>query len=382
VVAGIHISNESVMKKLRGKKGTEVKLTVKRHAIPSQLHFTVTRDVIPVHSLDAAYMIDNTIGYIRLNKFSKDTPDEFNAGLKKLIDAGMQNLIIDLRNNPGGFLSGAVEIADALLDGKKLIVYTDGRAVGRRDYTAQYEGPFENGKLVVLVNEASASASEILAGALKDNKRASIVGRRTFGKGLVQEVYNLPDSSAIRLTIARYYTPSGKCIQRSYDHGVDAYYNEYADIILNGGELPDSLKNKIDVNWGIVPDYEVMIDTSEHAKTFNRLFNQGLIQQFAYTYYGAHTSEFAKFASAIQFKNEYTVSDAMFTDFISYVNMQDKSMQLDVSSVNGAQKKILTAMKAFLGRQKWNDEGFYPMMNEIDEDVLEAIRILKEPVKP
>ncbi|MFN0275521.1 MAG: S41 family peptidase [Chitinophagales bacterium] len=382
LVAGKSITNERVMKKLRGQKGTQVKLGIKRFGEPALLSFTITRDAIPVHSLDVAYMMDDKIGYMKLNKFSKDTPDEFRAGLKKLTDSGMKKLILDLRGNPGGYLSGAVQIADELLDGSKLIVYTDGRSVGRRDYEAQYQGLFEKGDIVVLVNEGSASASEILAGALKDNKRATIVGRRTFGKGLVQEVYPLPDSSALRLTIARYYTPSGVSIQRSYDHGVDAYYNEYADIVLNGGELPDSLKGKIDVNWGIVPDRFVKTDTSDNSKTFNLLFNKLYIQRFAYTYYGDNTSEFSKYNSVEQFRNEFTISDAMFAKFIAYANAQDSSLQLNPASINGSKTKITAAIKAFLARQKWNDAGFFPLMNEIDEDVMEALKVLKEPVKP
>lgn len=381
LVAGINITNEKVVKKLRGKKGTQVHLSIKRFGETALLNFTVTRDVIPVHSLDAAYMIDEQIGYIKLNKFSKGTPDEFRSGMKKLTDAGMKKLILDLRGNPGGYLSGAVEIADELLDGKKLIVYTDGRSVGRRDYAAQYQGIFESGEVVVLVNEGSASASEILAGALKDNKRATIVGRRTFGKGLVQEVYPLPDSSAIRLTIARYYTPNGESIQRSYAHGVDAYYNEYADIVMNGGDLPDSLKGKIDVNWGIVPDRYVKTDTSENSKTFNHLFNRGIIQRFAYTYYGDHTSEFSKYASVEQFRNDFTVSDELFQKFIAFANAEDSTLHLQTDKINGSKTKIVASVKAFLARQKWNDAGFFPLMNEIDDDVQEALKILREPVK-
>ncbi|MBC8047913.1 MAG: S41 family peptidase [Fimbriimonadaceae bacterium] len=382
IVAGKNITNERVIKKLRGKKGTLVKLTIKRFGEKEPLAFDVIRDVIPVHSLDAAYMIDNEIGYLKLNKFSKDTPEEFNEGLKKLIDSGMKKLILDLRGNPGGYLSGAVQIADELLDGKKLIVYTNGRAVGRHDYNAQYMGKFEKGEVVVLVNEGSASASEILAGALQDNKRAEIVGRRTFGKGLVQEVYDLPDSSAIRLTVARYYTPSGKSIQRSYAHGVDAYYDEYADIIFNGGEVPDSLVGKIDVNWGILPDYIVKLDTSDNSKTFNQLFNRGYIQRYAYTYYGEHTNEFTQFKSVEQFKNEFSVSEKMFTDFIAYSNAQDKELKLDPAKINGSKEKIIAAIKAFLARQKWNDDGFYPLMNEIDEDVIQAIKVLQKKPLP
>lgn len=381
-VAGIHITNDKVMKKLKGRKGTHVKLTIKRFTEKQPLNFDIVRDVIPVHSLDAAYMIDAEIGYIKLNKFSKDTPEEFETGLNELLGSGMKKLILDLRGNPGGYLNGAVQIADDLIDGKKLIVYTDGRAVGRHDYNAQYEGMFEQGALVVLLNEGSASASEILAGALKDNKRATIVGRRSFGKGLVQEVYELPDSSAMRLTIARYYTPSGKCIQRSYANGVDAYYEQYSEILMNGGELPDSLKGKVDENWGIAPDILVKLDTSDNSKTFNQLFNRGYIQRFAYTYYGEHTSEFANYNSVTQFEKEFSISDKMYNDFIAYANRQDSSLQLNNQKTEGSKEKINAAIEAFLARQKWNDKGFYPMMNAIDDDIKAAINALRTTEKP
>lgn len=376
-VAGVNIETEKVMHKLKGKKGTEVQVDIKRDGEKELLHFNIVRDKIPVHSMDIAYLISGDIGYLKLNKFSKDTPKEFDEGLKKLIDSGMKKLILDLRSNPGGYLNGAVDIADEFIDGKKLIVYTDGRVVGRHDYNAQYLGKFEQGEVVVLINENSASASEILAGALQDNKRATIVGRRSFGKGLVQEIYDLPDSSALRLTVARYYTPSGKCIQRSYDHGVDAYYEEYTEIMMNGGELPDSLKRKIDVNWGIKPDVYVKHDTSDMVKQFNILYNRGLIQRFAYTYYSVHTKQFATYTTVDDYMNNFSIDNTLFAEFIKFANAQDSSLHLDAIKINGSRDKIDTSIKAYIARQKWNDAGYYPVMNKIDEDVEAALKVLQ-----
>ncbi len=382
LVAGKSITNEQVIKKLRGKKGTPVNIKVFRKGEKDLLSYKIIRDVIPVNSLDVAYMVDDKIGYLKLNKFSKDTPAEFEQGMQKLLSKGMQKLILDLRGNPGGYLTGAVTIADDFLPGKKLIVYTQGRAVGRSDYEARQIGMFEKGDLVVLMNEGSASASEILAGALQDNNRATIIGRTSFGKGLVQEVYSLPDSSAVRLTIARYYTPNGKSIQRSYEKGVDAYYEQYAELLMNSGELPDSLKDKIDMSWGIHPDVYVVPDTSERIKLFNQLFNRGYIQQFSYGYYASNRGQFSDYTDLQTYRDKFFVDDAMFREFINFANSRDKEFKVDLNKINGSRKKIDAAIKAFIARQKWGNEGFYPLFNEMDNDFKAAVQELNEFDKP
>lgn len=381
VVAGNGITNEKVVRLLRGKKGTTVKVQIYRKGEPDLHDFEITRDKIPVYSVDVAYMVTPEIGYIRINKFAKETPFEFAEGVKKLLDSGMTRMIMDLRGNPGGYLTGAVDLADQLIPGKRLIVYTDGRAVGRSDYFSGKMGLFESGDLVVLINEGSASASEILAGALQDNDRATIIGHRSFGKGLVQEIYTLPDNSAIRLTIARYYTPDGKSIQRSYESGVDAYYDQYVSILENGGELPDSLKNNPDMDWGIHPDIQVPVDTTAHTVYFNRLYNRGYINQFAYSYYSEHSADFSRFESWEAFNQNFHVDDAMFKSFVAFADSRDTAFRVTEEQAAPVRSKIDVAIKAFLARQKWGNDGFYPIMNTIDADFQRAMQFLQSPGK-
>lgn len=376
-VAGIKIASDGVIKKLKGTKGTIVNIKVKRQGEKTLLPFSIVRDVIPITSIDAAYMVDEKTGYIKVNKFSDKTPIEFDDALLSLINTGMKSLILDLRGNPGGYLTGAVALADEFLPGTPLIVYTEGRAVGRNDYRAGKNGLFEQGAVIVLVNEYSASASEILAGALQDNKRATIVGRRSFGKGLVQQVYDLNDSSAIRLTIARYYTPSGKSIQRPYTDGVDAYYEQYMSIILNGGELPDSLKGNDKLDWGIHPDIYVPIDTSPINQTLNYLLNRAYIQQFSYSNYSANPKSFSGYSDLKTFANTYTVSDAIFNKFIDYVHKHDTDKGVTDAEIAAARMKIEVSIKAYIARQQWGDNGYYTNMNRIDDTVNKALEQLK-----
>ena len=377
LVAGQKIISEKVIKKLRGKKGTEVTADIKRQGEKNLMPFTIVRDVIPIRSVDAAYMVNDKIGYIKVNKFSDKTPIEFDDALMNLKNSGMKQLILDLRGNPGGYLTGAVALADEFLAGTPLIVYTEGRAVGRSDYNAGKNGLFESGNLVVLINEYSASASEILAGALQDNKRAKIVGRRSFGKGLVQQVYDLNDSSAIRLTIARYYTPSGKSIQRAYDDGVDAYYDQYMSIIMNGGELPDSLKGNKNIDWGIHPDVFVPIDTTPINQTLNYLLNRSYVQQFSYSTYSANPKSFAAYTDMRNFASTYVVTDAMFNKFKQFVIAHDPDKGVSESEIIAARPKIEIAIKAYLSRQQWGDNGYYLNMNMLDDTFNKAVEQVK-----
>lgn len=373
LVAGIGITSDRVIKHLRGKKGTTVKVSIKRQGVGKLMPFTITRDVIPVKSIDAAFMLTDKTGFIRVNSFSEPTPIEFKEALANLVADGMKDLIIDLRGNPGGFLSGAVALADELLPGSPLIVYTEGRAVGRNDYYAGKPGLFEKGKVIILVNEYSASASEILAGALQDNDRATIVGRKSFGKGLVQQVYDLPDSSAIRLTVARYYTPSGKCIQRPYDKGVDKYYEDYMSIVMNGGELPDSLKDKSTGDWGIHPDILIPMDTTPNQQTYNYLFNSLMMQQFCYTTFSAQPKTFKSYADVNSFVSGYTVSDDMYNKFIQFVHTHDTTKGITDEEIKAARAKVEVGIKAFLARQVWGDNGYYYVLSAIDENVKRSL---------
>lgn len=278
VIAGVKMSTEEVMRRLRGPKGSKVNVKVQRNGVNELLPFTIKRDKIPVYSLDATYMVNSTTGYIRISRFAATTGDEFRTALHKLQSQGMKDLILDLQGNGGGYLNAAIEVCDQLLGKKELIVYTEGRRNPRSEFEAKGDGDFLNGRLVVLVDEYSASASEIVTGAIQDWDRGIVVGRRTFGKGLVQRPIDLPDGSMIRLTVARYYTPSGRCIQKPYE-SVEQYnrdlierYNRGEMLSADSIHFPDSLKARtlklgrtVYGGGGIMPDYFVPIDTTMYT---------------------------------------------------------------------------------------------------------------------
>ncbi|MEI6817391.1 MAG: S41 family peptidase, partial [Bacteroidota bacterium] len=250
-IAGTKITNKDVVKLLRGETGSKVTVGIVRLGTAGIKDYKISRGKIPIYSVDVGYMINPTIGYIKISRFANNTYEEFMEKLDALLKAGMKSLILDLKGNPGGYLSAATKITDEFLDGNKMIVYTQGQARKKTEYSASSNGAFLHGKLLVLIDEGSASASEIVSGALQDWDRATIVGRRSFGKGLVQEQTDFPDGSAMRLTVARYYTPTGRCIQRPYDHGTESYYDNVRDRATNGElesldsiHLPDSLKFK------------------------------------------------------------------------------------------------------------------------------------------
>ena len=297
-VAGTGITNLDVMKKLKGPKGTKVNVSIKRRRVDKLLEFTITRDEIPIYSLDASYMVDDKVGYIKLARFSNTTMDEFNEAMTKLQGKGMKDLILDLSGNGGGYLYVAIDLADQFLAGRRMIVYTEGVHNPRRNYYSTDKGSFESGKLVIMIDETSASASEIVSGAMQDWDRAVLVGRRSFGKGLVQGRFELNDGSEIRLTVARYFTPAGRLIQKSYSEGYEAYSHELLER-YNSGELsgedtkhfPDSLKyhtlikNRVVYGGGgILPDYLVPIDTTEYSDYYRDLISQGVLNQFILEY--------------------------------------------------------------------------------------------------
>ena len=323
LIAGVKMSSEEVMKKLRGPKGTTVTVKVLRRGVPELLEFHIVRDKIPIYSIDASYMADAEIGYIRLSRFAATSVDEFRKAEEKLKAKGMKKLILDLTGNGGGILQTATDIADEFLDKGKLIVYTEGRAQPRSNITATSKGQFEQGDLVILVDESSASASEIVAGAIQDWDRGVIVGRRTFGKGLVQRQLPLPDGTMIRLTVARYYTPSGRCIQKPYKGGdIDAYNMDffyryqkgellYADSI----HFPDSLKYKTLVNkrtvyggGGIMPDYFVPIDTTSLTNLHRDLIAKGIVNRIVITEVDNHRKLLLKaYPDVDAFKKNYSI---------------------------------------------------------------------------
>lgn len=359
---------------IRGKAGTPVQLTTVRGTALRTV--TVTRGRIPLPALDASYMIDATTGYLRLNKFSETTYKEFMEAMEKLKAAGMQKLLLDLRGNGGGYVMQAVNIADEFLDGEKMIVYTQGTNIDRKEYKASKEGIFEKGKLVVLVDELTASASEILAGALQDWDRATIVGRRTFGKGLVQEQFGLSDGSAIRLTVARYYTPTGRSIQRPYDRGKKIYMEELRERYENGETIrPDSLHAATEKKYttsngrtvygggGISPDAAVYLDTSKFTHNVTRLYLDGRFSAFIYQYYMSNLPQFERYKTAEEFAVKYQDTEDAWKQLVTYA-LQD-SVYLE--AVPQADKQnIEERIKAYLARLKWRSQGFYRVYNLYD----------------
>lgn len=389
LVAGVGIKSDDAIKHLKGPRGTEVDISVYRRGIKGLLDFTIIRDVIPTFSVDVAYMSNDTIGYIKVSKFSATTYEEFAAALNALIHQGLKSLILDLRGNTGGYLQAATQMADEFLQAEQLIVYTEGNNRPRSYAYATRKGMFEDHSLIVLINEGSASASEIVAGAVQDNDRGMIIGRRSFGKGLVQEQMTLPDGSAVRLTIARYYTPTGRCIQRPYENGTDDYYDSFYERFHNGEiqnadsiHFDDSLKyitpggRTVYGGGGIMPDIYVPYDSKDYPDYYNMLLDRGLIFQFAFKYTDTHREVLGKYASFDEFDKDFKVSNSMFNDFLVYA--EDKGVEKDTKGIRESKNRIKTLMKAFIGRNLYDDDGFYPIYHRIDETFLRAIEYLED----
>jgi carboxyl-terminal processing protease len=382
---GKYFSSDSVKKYIRGAGGSKVVLEVLRGNKTQTV--TITRGTIPVPAVDAAYMIDKTNGYIKLNKFTTTSYEEFMKATETLQKEGLQKLILDLRGNGGGFMDEAINMADEFLDNDKLIVYTQGAHNPKREYRCKRPGLFEKGNLVVLVDELSASASEVLTGALQDWDRATVVGRRTFGKGLVQEQYSLSDGSAIRLTIARYYTPLGRSIQRPYDKGKKVYLEEIGERFSNGEALyADS--NKITTGkqfktnggkivyggGGIMPDIFVPLDTASYPDAVNRVLYDGTLNNFVYHYYLKHRSEINSLKSVADYIQKFDQSEELWNQFSVAV-----SSRVDLNSLSEKQKhSFQKRMEAYLARFKWRNYGFYQVLNNDDPAFVKAMEELKK----
>lgn len=383
LAAGVKISNEKIRSLLRGERGSKIILEILNES--GKKNITVTRDAIPLVSVDAAYMIDNSTGYIKLNRFSSKTYREFMLSLEKLKKAGLQKLVLDLRGNGGGVLEEAVEIADEFLPGDKLITYTEGSHFKRKEYRCKRQGQFEDGKLVVLIDEGTASASEVLCGALQDWDRASFAGRRSFGKGLVQEQYNLSDGSALRLTIARYYTPVGRSIQRPYTNGKKLYYDEVSNRFKDGEtQVADSVKTdttkmyktamgkKVYGGGGITPEYFVASDTG--AALFSQLFEKGTISRYAIRYFLTNKTSLNTYKTPAEFARNFSVTPDTWKGFMAQA-MQDS---VNVNSLKPAVFSTLNnLLKASIARIKWRGEGYFQALNENDNGVKRALELLK-----
>jgi carboxyl-terminal processing protease len=388
-VAGIGISNRGVIDRLRGKKGTEVDVEIKRQRSKELLEFTIVRDKIPQYSVDAGYMVDDEIGYIKVNRFSETTYDEFREKLQLLVDQGMKKLIVDLQSNPGGYMDRAVNMADEMIAENAMIVSQEGKEPrANAEYRAYRKGLFEQGPVIVLINEGSASGSEIVAGAIQDNDRGLIVGRRSFGKGLVQSLFRLSDGSELRLTISRYYTPSGRSIQKPYDRGLSAYQNEFHDRVEHG-ELfhADSIKFDDSLSYqttkgrtvygggGIMPDYFIPLDTSEDSRYYFGLRNNNALREFSLNYYQKNQKQLEKM-SFDDFRDNFEIDKKMVSDLVA---LGEKfGMPYDQEGFEKSEKVIKAIVKASIARNVWGRESYYPIINEINEIYLEALKLFDE----
>jgi carboxyl-terminal processing protease len=384
VVAGNGITADKIKKFLRGPGASSVKVTMFRsHELKP---FTIQRGSIPLPALDASYMIDRESGYIRINKFSRTTFEEFMISLEALEKQGMKKLVLDIRGNGGGIVDEAVNMADEFLGNDELIVYTEGRKSPRKEYHAQRPGSFESGKLILLVDEGTASASEILTGALQDWDRATIVGRRTFGKGLVQEPFELNDGSELRLTIARYYTPLGRSIQKPYNKGRDAYNEEVIDRFHNGEMIHGDTSSihtgpvfrtpagrQVYGGGGITPDVFVALDTSQIARSVSALYISGTLNNFIYEYYIHHQAELKKFQSPADFYSGFKNEADVWNSLVLYA----KKDSIDIGEVSASDRsQVEIRVKALLARLLWRTQGYFYIINQQDPAVKKARELL------
>ena len=384
------MSSTDVMKQLKGPKGTKVKVGIKRQDLKKTLFITITRDDIPVNTVDAYYMIDKNTGYIKINQFGRHTYDEFITAMASLMDEGAKRYMIDLRGNGGGFMEMAVLMANEFLPADQLIVYTKGRY--KRDDNEVWSdgnGSFQDAEVAVLIDELSASASEIFAGALQDNDRGLIVGCRSFGKGLVQKEFVLPDSSAIRLTTARYYTPSGRCIQKDYKEGALVYMNELSNRISNG-ELFSRDSMKVDKSQvfttlhgrtvygggGIMPDLFVGIDTTWVSSYYRDVNKANLLVQYAFNYCDKNRASLNKMSDYMQFLRMAPSDDALLKDFADYA--ADNGVAPRWYYINRSRDAIVTQLKALIARDIFGYQALYPILNRNDKTVQEALKALNK----
>lgn len=391
LIAGVKMSTEDIMRRLRGPKDSQVNLKILRRGVTELLPFTLKRDKIPVYSLDASYMLKGQTGYIRISRFGATTHKEFKDALAALQKKGMKNLILDLQGNGGGYLNAAIDIANEFLEKSELIVYTEGRRNPRSEFFAKGTGAFRQGRLAVLVDEFSASASEIVTGAVQDWDRGIVVGRRSFGKGLVQRPVDLPDGSMIRLTVARYYTPAGRCIQKPYE-SIEKYNEDLIDR-YNKGEMmsadsihfPDSLKFKthklgrtVYGGGGIMPDYFVPVDTALYTRYHRQLRDKGALMKAHFHLMDAHRREWLeRYKHFDDFYKHFEVT----SDMLSHLVATGREMGVDYNEeeYQKALPLLKLQMKALLARDLWDMNEYYHVINDANESIRKALELLEQP---
>lgn len=388
-VAGVGLTNSMVRKRLRGKKGTTVDLEIKRRGEKKLIPFSIERDKIPLYSVDASYMATPEIGYIKVNRFARTTMDEFKKGIAELKTQGAEHLILDLRGNGGGYLQTAVLMADEFLGQGEMIVYTEGDKQKREEYKATSRGEFEKGKIAILIDEGSASASEIVSGAVQDSDRGMIIGRRSFGKGLVQKSFPLTDGSIIRLTTARYYTPTGRSIQRPYDDGKDKYYKEISKR-YDSGELlerdsidfPDSLKfytpngRMVYGGGGIMPDIFIPLDTGLSSDLNLKLIRRGVYNEFILSYLDKNRKQLLKAYPKMETFNEnYEINDEFIAQFKK--EAEKKNVEWSEEDYQASKKLIHIQLKALVARNLFDTSAYFEVINQLNDSFLEAINVIQ-----
>lgn len=387
LVAGAGIPDDNIIGMLKGPRGTEVTIRILRKGVNDLIPFTIKRDKIPIYSVDVSYMIDENTGFIQISRFSMTTYEEFTEAIVKLKDLGMKKLILDLRGNVGGVMDPAVKIADEFLEEGKLIVYTAGRNSPREEWRSSARGRFLAGELVVLVDEWSASASEIVAGAIQDNDRGTLIGRRTFGKGLVQEPVMFNDGSAIRLTIARYYTPTGRSIQKPYDNGYEEYYRDLNERFYRGEHrAADSIKFADSLQYvtpggkivygggGIMPDMFIPSDTTGMSVYFMKIRTSGLIYRFALQYTDSNREILDRFDNIADLKKHLDTRD-LLKSFISFAT--ENGIPPEPSGIRVSGDIIDIQIKAYIARNMLDNDGFYPVWQALDKTLNEAIDYIR-----
>ncbi len=384
IMAGVKVTNEKVLKKLRGDKGSKVNVSIARKGFPELIPYEIKRGEIPLTSVDVSYMIDAKTGYIKVGRFAEKTYEEFMSGVDQLEKSGADQIIIDLRGNPGGYLGAVIKMVSEFLDKGELVVYTEGRTQPKRSFNTEKKGSYFGKKVVVLVDEYSASASEIFAGAIQDNDRGTIIGRRTFGKGLVQEQIPFYDGSAIRLTVARYYTPAGRCIQKSYKKGLEDYYGDLNRRYAHGEfEQKDSIQYSDTLKYytrmkrvvygggGIMPDLFVAADTTGFSPYYLKITQKGLVYQYAFDYSDKYRNELGKMKTGKEFET-YLLQHKILSSFTDFATK--KGIATDTKGLAISGKIIEAQLMAYISRNIIGEVGFYSVISKLDPTLKEALK--------